>query len=104
MKKHDELLNRYYKAKEKDSLHIQAIYEEDKVTRNSITKIKRESKIDYYTKYFEVNKNKAPSIWKGIRSIVNIQNSSKKDIKLLNDKSKNISDHKKINILCKCRT
>ena len=50
--------------------------------------MKRESKIDYYRKYFEVNKNKASSIWKGIRSIVNIQDSSKKDIKLLNDKGK----------------
>ena len=58
--------------------------------------MKRESKIDYYKKYFEVNKNKASSIWKGIRSIVNIQNSSKKDIKLLNDKGKNIYDPKKI--------
>ena len=58
--------------------------------------MKRESKIDYYKKYFEVNKNKASSIWKGIRSIVNIQDSSKKDIKLLNDKGKNIYDPKKI--------
>ena len=58
--------------------------------------MKRDSKIDYYRKYFEANKNKASSIWKGIRSIVNIQNSSKKDIKLLNDKGSNISDPKKI--------
>ena len=54
MKKRDKLLNKYCKAKEKDSLHIQAIYEEYKVARNSITKMKRESKIDYYRKYFEV--------------------------------------------------
>ena len=78
MKKRDKLLNRYCKAKEKDSLHVQAIYEEYKVTRNSTTKMKRENKIDYYKKYFEVNKNKASSIWKGIRSIVNIHNSSKR--------------------------
>ena len=36
--------------------------------------MKRESKIDYYNKYFKVNKNKAFSTWKGIRSNVNIQN------------------------------
>ena len=78
--KRDNLINRYCKAKEIDSLHIQAIYEEYRVTRNSITKMKRESKIDYYKKYFEVNKNKASSIRKGIRSIVNIQNSSKKEL------------------------
>ena len=58
--------------------------------------MKRDSKIDYYRKYFEANKNKASSIWKGIMSIVNIHNSSKKDIKLLNDKGSNISDPKKI--------
>ena len=39
---------------------------------------------------------KASSIWKGIRSIVNIQRTSKKSIKLLNDKGKNIYDPKKI--------
>ena len=53
MKKRDKLLNKYCKAKEKDS-YIQVIYEEFKVTRNFITKMKRESKIDYYRKYFEV--------------------------------------------------
>ena len=58
--------------------------------------MKPESKIDYYRKYFEANKYKTFSIWKGIRSIVNIQNSSKIDIELLNDKGKNISDPKKI--------
>ena len=42
------------------------------------------------------DKNKASSIWKGVRSIVNIQNSSKNDIKLLNDEGSNISDPKKI--------
>ena len=78
MKKRDKLLHRYCKAKEKDSAHVQAIYDEYKVTRNSKRKMKRESKIDYYRKYFEANKNKTSSIWKGIRSIANIQNSSKK--------------------------
>ena len=58
--------------------------------------MKRESKIEYYRKYFEANKNKASSIWKGIRSIVNIQNTSKRDIKLMNDKGTNTSDPKKI--------
>ena len=96
MKKRDKLLHKYCKAKDKDSFCAQAIYEDFKFARNSLTKMKRDSKIDYYRKYFEVNKNKASSIWKGIRSIVNIQNSSKKDIKLLNDKGSNISDPKKI--------
>ena len=96
MKKRDKLLHKYCKAKDKDYFYAQAIYEDFKSIRNSLTKTKRDSKIDYYRKYFEANKNKASSIWKGIRSIVNIQNSSKKDIKLLNDKGSNISDPKKI--------
>ena len=45
MKKRDKLLRRYCKAKENDSLYVQIIYEEYKVTRNPITKMKRESKI-----------------------------------------------------------
>ena len=47
MKKRDKLLCRYCKANENDSLYAQAICEEYKVIRNSITKMKRESKIDY---------------------------------------------------------
>ena len=66
MKKCDKLLHIYCKAKEKDSAYVQAIYDEYKVTRKSITKMKRESKIDYYRIYFEANKNKTSSIWKGI--------------------------------------
>ena len=96
MKKRDKLLHKYCKAKDKDSFYAQPIYEDFKSIRNSLTKMKRDSKINYYRKYFEANKNKASAIWKGISSIVNIQNSSKKDIKLLNDKGSNISDPKKI--------
>ena len=65
MKKRDKLLHKYCKAKDKDSFCAQAIYEDFKFIRNSLTKMKRDSKIDYYRKYFEANKNKASSIWKG---------------------------------------
>ena len=36
------------------------------------------------------------TIWKGIRSIVNINNTSKKDIKTLNKNSEKITDPQKI--------
>ena len=36
------------------------------------------------------------SIWKGIRQIVNINNTSKKDIMLLNNKGKKVTDPRKI--------
>ena len=58
--------------------------------------MKRDRKVDYYQKYFAANKNKASAIWKGIRYIVNLNNTTRKDITLLNDKGKNISDPKKI--------
>ena len=74
----DKLLHRYCKAEEKDSIYVQDIYAEYKFTRNSITKMKQESNVEYYRKYLEAYKNKTSSNWKGIRSIVNIQNSSKK--------------------------
>ena len=54
--------------------------------------MKRESKINYYNNYFEANKSKMSSIWKVIRSIVNLNNSSKKDIKIIESKGKKVSD------------
>ena len=40
--------------------------------------------------FFDENKKKSSAIWKGIRSIVNINSTSRKHIKLLNDKGKNV--------------
>ena len=51
--------------------------------------MKRDSKIEYYKKFFENNKNKMSSIWKGIRTIVNINSKSKRDIKIINNKGVN---------------
>ena len=36
------------------------------------------------------------NIWKGIRSIVNLNNSSKKDIKMLNKNGKKVTEPQKI--------
>ena len=52
--------------------------------------MKRGSKVDYYHKYFEENKNNLSNIWKGIQSIININKSSRGDIKLLNDNGNTI--------------
>ena len=46
--------------------------------------------------FFDDNIKKSSAICKGIRSIVNINNTSRKDIKLLNDKGKNVCDPTKI--------
>ena len=66
---------------------------------NELAKMERDTKVDYYQKYFAANKNKASAIWKGIWSIVNLNNTTRKDITLLNDKGKNISDPIKISEL-----
>ena len=68
------------------------IYDDYKKIRNKITKLKRDSKVDYYHRFFEENKKKSSAIWTSIRSIVNLKNTLRKDIKLLNDKGKNICD------------
>ena len=96
MKTRDKLLRKYRRTADKDSIVSQTIYEEYKIVRNELTKMKRDNKIDYYHKYFETNKNKASSIWKGIRSIMDISNSSRRDIKLLNDNGNTVADPKKI--------
>ena len=44
----------------------------------------------------DFNKNKMSSIWKGIRSLVNIKTTSRKDIIKVNNKGKKIIDPKKI--------
>ena len=58
--------------------------------------MKRDNKLKYYKTFFESNKNKMSSTWKGIRYIVNISNSSKKDIMIVNSKGKKVTDPKKI--------
>ena len=52
-----------------------------------VTKLERDNKLGYYKNFFDSNKSKLLSIWKGIRSIVNINNTSKKDM-LLTSKGK----------------
>ena len=90
----DKLLRKYCHLK--NPTKKEAVYTQYKTLRNSITKLKKDSKIEYYKKYFEENKNKSKSIWKGIRSIVNTNSNSRRDIKLLNENGKFVTDPKKI--------
>ena len=56
--------------------------------------MKRDSKTKYYNEYFEIHKEKTASIWKGIRFLVKLKSSSKKDISIIVDKGVIISDQK----------
>ena len=67
-----------------------------KILRNTITRMKRDAKSKYYKEYFEMHKDKTASIWKGIRSLVKLKSSSKKDISIIDDKGVIISDQEKI--------
>ena len=60
--------------------------------RNTITKEKRDSK----KKYYERHKDNSFFIWKGIKSIVKLSSSSRKDTTLINEKGKHINDPQKI--------
>ena len=46
-------MQKYCKSADKDSVASKTIYDEYKVLRNELTRLKKDSKIDYYHKYFE---------------------------------------------------
>ena len=73
--KKNKLYHKFCKAKEparKEQLH-----EEFKVLRNTVTNSLRESKENYYRKYFEDNKLNLHITWNGIKEIINLKKSSK---------------------------
>ena len=61
-------------AKENDPKIILTLKKEFKVLCNEITLEKRNSKKDHYNHFFEKNKQKSSETWKGIRILVNINN------------------------------
>ena len=67
-----------------------------KALRNEITAEKRRSKKEYFTTYFETNKNKTSEIWKGIRDLVNITSPKSTNFKLLDENGNLLSDMRKI--------
>ena len=56
-----------------DNDKLTILHNDYKTLRNEITKDKRDSKKGYFTPYFESNKNKSATIWKGIKSLANIK-------------------------------
>ena len=62
------------------------------ILRNTVTKIKQDSKFKHYKEYFELHKDKSASIRKGIRSLIKLKSLSKKDISIVADKEVLISD------------
>ena len=94
MNERDKLLHKFRISK--DSNLKKVIYDKYKSVRNAVTKLKRDAKITYYKEYFASHINKSAAIWKGIKSIVKINSTSRKDITLLDNNGKNVSNPKMI--------
>ena len=75
------------------------LHNDYKKLRNEITKDKHDSKKVYFTAYFERNKNKSATIWKGIKSFVNTKPAKSPNIKLL-DENNNIASYPKKLLIC----
>ena len=74
MQKRDKLHHKY--CQESNKTKKEELYINYKKLRNKLTKMKRERKTIYYKNFFEANKNNSSKIWKGIRSIVNLNGTS----------------------------
>ena len=94
MNKRDKILHKYQKSSNVDKKS--SLYEEYKSLRNVVTKMKRDAKKNYYKEFFETNRTNLSLMWKGIRSIVKIRSSSKRDITLIDVNGKKITDPKMI--------
>ena len=88
MHQRDKLLHDYFK--ESSESKRKSLYSKYKTIRNKVTNMKRESEINYYKNFFEMNKANTSKIWKGIRSLVKINSSSKKDIQIIDNKGRKI--------------
>ena len=71
MKKRNKLLFKYTKHKENNSELATNLYNEYKIIGNNVTRLKRDSKLQCYKKFFDSNKNKMLHVWN--RSIVKLK-------------------------------
>ena len=60
-----------------------------------MTKKERESKIEYFSRFFEKNRNKSSEIWKGIKVLIQMKSTSKQSTKSEKETKRDIQ--KKIN-------
>ena len=72
------------------------LYELFKTYGNSLSKITKLSKVNYYYQFFEENKRKLNKIWQGIKEIIDISKNNTQKIQNINDNGKLITSHKKI--------
>ena len=90
--KRDELLKQFKSEKNPDT--AAHIYKEYKMIRNQITAYKRRGKKAHNIAQFEKNKSSISTVWKSIRSLVNMKPGKKSSIKLMDESNNIISDPK----------
>ena len=90
----EKLYKKFVKAKDKDVK--EDYHKKYKQFRNKILSECRESKKLYFQNYFTENANNIKNMWKGIKSIINISNYSKRQPTSLLVNNELISDPKLI--------
>ena len=88
----DDLLKKFKSEKDPDT--AAQIYKEYKTLRNQITADKRRGKKAHSIAQFEKNKSSISTVWKSIRSLVNMKPGKKSNIKLMDESNNIISDPK----------
>ena len=72
----------------KDLTKRELLLQNFKVYKNTIHKLTRINKSDYYKRYSEKHKNNSKKIWDGIRSIISLKTNSHKQIRSININNK----------------
>ena len=72
------------------------LFNEFKTLKNEITLLTRNSKKQYYEKYFSKNKENLRKTWQGIKEVINIKNKNFNTISCITDKNNNVTDPKMI--------
>ena len=75
IQRREKMYKKFIKAK--DVVIKEQYHQKYKELRNEIVKLCRESKLSYYQQYFTENVKNSKKMWLGIKSIINIKNSSK---------------------------
>ena len=89
--------NKIYRAciKTKNSIKKEKLYELFKAYRNSLNKITKLSKSNYYYEFFEENKRKLNKVWQGIKEMIDISKKNSQKIQNIYGNGKLITNHKK---------
>ena len=90
IKERDKLLRKYNRCK--NIVQRNVFLNNYKRLRNEVTNLKRKSKVNYYKDFFEKNKTKTSTIWKGINSIVKLKHSYSNNLRIIDDNGSIISD------------